>query len=137
MDKRAKIILIIVFTIVITLGVSLGFFLQDYLRVSSQSQVLNLEEDFEVPEEISEEVENTTPPISDTPPFTDTVEYKGRNYTVFEEGKLKALGPNTVECPYCEGTAIQVGSNIIEGWYYYYYHCESCDLYIAEYAKSR
>ena len=140
MNKRAKIILIIIFALVVTLGALLGFILQDYLRVTSQSQVINLEEDLDIPEEISDVIDNKPPeepPIPSNPPFTDTVEYKGQNYTVFEEGKLEAVGPNTVKCPYCEGNATQVGSNIIKGWYYYYYQCESCEAYLAEYAKSR
>lgn len=139
MDKRAKIILITIFAIVITLGMSLGFVLQDYLRVTSQSQVINLEEDLDIPEEIDDLIDSKPPgkpAIPINPPFTDTMEYKGQNYTVFREGKLKAIGPNTVKCPYCEGNATQIGSNIIKGWYYYYYQCESCEAYLAEYAKS-
>ncbi|MGC9517054.1 MAG: hypothetical protein ACP5C3_05060 [Methanomicrobiales archaeon] len=135
MEKRGKIILIIVFALVATLGVSLGFVLQDYLSVTSQSSIINLEDDGEVPENIPDEVENTPPPINETPPVTDKIEFKGENYTVFKEGELKALGPNKVECPYCKGIAIQVGSNTIEGWYYYYYKCEECGVNIAEYAK--
>lgn len=59
--------------------------------------------------------------------------YNGKTYKVFGDGELNAVGEGLVICPYCGGKASQIGdAETVGDYWYYYYHCGSCGVNIAE-----
>ncbi|MEN6329801.1 MAG: hypothetical protein ABFC91_05855 [Methanobacteriaceae archaeon] len=60
--------------------------------------------------------------------------YKGQTYQVIKKD-LEFLGPETPVCPYCSSNSTtQTGTSTQGNYWFYYYHCHTCNRYFTTYA---